>query len=194
MSVKLRRSFVALFVLASALTAISGFEVATTSGSAFAYNLENCTWALTTVKVFNNGPNQASYFQTGEQHWNNQPDSLFYYIVPTLSAADLETADFNFGNTGYDGLTTYTCLAGHFVTANVRAELNTYYTIYGGYSANEIVSVATHELGHAGGLAHNNPPLCNGTPLMYYSTARYVTCGIYTPQQDDINGMIAMYG
>ncbi|MCL6561990.1 MAG: matrixin family metalloprotease [Firmicutes bacterium] len=66
-------------------------------------------------------------------------------------------------------------------------DLNTYYTA--GYSTTHVEAISGHELGHALGLAHN--PTC---PVLMNPDDAYTTCDIYTPQQDDINGVNAIYG
>ncbi len=71
--------------------------------------------------------------------------------------------------------------------------LNTHYT--SGYSAVERESVSGHELGHGLGLAHvDDDPDCTVPAIMYPSTGvRFSDCNIYVPQQDDIDGVAALY-
>ncbi|WP_172200960.1 M57 family metalloprotease [Saccharibacillus qingshengii] len=67
--------------------------------------------------------------------------------------------------------------------------LNTYHTSK--YTAAKTESVATHELGHILGLADLSSgyaSLMNG-----YTSARYDTFGIYTPQKDDVDGITFIY-
>ncbi|MCL4545640.1 MAG: M10 family metallopeptidase domain-containing protein [Chloroflexi bacterium] len=51
-----------------------------------------------------------------------------------------------------------------------------------------------HELGHAMGLAHNDSSSSCPVPIMDSNYAVfYEQCGETVPQQDDINGINAMY-
>lgn len=68
------------------------------------------------------------------------------------------------------------------------AFVNRYYT--DDYELNKRRSVMGHELGHMLGLAHETGAvLMNG-----YTSQRYDTYGVYTPQTDDVNGINALYG
>jgi hypothetical protein len=127
-------------------------------------------------------------FKTAGNEWTGTPTKI---ILTPGGGPGIITSNPDDGNTGYDGITYYSCSGGYFQNG-VQSQLNSYYTA--SYSTNERISVTTHEFGHALGLAHNNPSLCNGVPVMYYSTDRYTVCGIYTPQQDDINGINHIYG
>jgi hypothetical protein len=64
--------------------------------------------------------------------------------------------------------------------------INTYYT--DSYSSQKRKGVITHELGHALGLSHENR-LGPGGSVMYDNDGRTV----YSPTQDDINGVNAIY-
>ena len=67
--------------------------------------------------------------------------------------------------------------------------LNAYYT--DGYSASKRKSVSGHELGHVLGLSHM--PWYYSALMNGYTYWRYDVYGVNTPQQDDINGVNAMY-
>lgn len=67
--------------------------------------------------------------------------------------------------------------------------LNYYYTE--GYPTNAVRSVAVHEMGHSVGLGDMGPEeevVMNG-----WTSERYGEYGIYTPQEDDIDGLYDLY-
>ncbi len=70
---------------------------------------------------------------------------------------------------------------------NVSARLNAAYT--SGYSADKREGVAAHEVGHTLGLAHSSTCV-----LMNPTTPDRTNCGVFTPQQDDVDGVQAIYG
>jgi hypothetical protein len=86
----------------------------------------------------------------------------------------------------WDGITYYGYRGSTMTWAS--SYLNMYYT--DGYGTNKRRSVSGHELGHALGLGE----MTVGAELMNrYTSSRYDYYGVYTPQQDDINGINAMY-
>jgi hypothetical protein len=58
------------------------------------------------------------------------------------------------------------------------------------YSAHSLQALALHEFGHALGLDHTEPPACPGKAMCGGANAMLFT----EPQQDDIFGVIALYG
>ena len=62
-------------------------------------------------------------------------------------------------------------------------ETNTYY-----YTYSQRVCVAAHELGHALGLGHYS-----GEYLMEPADSTRFNYGIYSPQADDVNGVLDLY-
>ncbi|MEM1581350.1 MAG: matrixin family metalloprotease [Candidatus Bathyarchaeia archaeon] len=70
----------------------------------------------------------------------------------------------------------------------VEIYLNNYFTQ--NYPYNAIRSVIAHEFGHSLGLTDVSAPvLMNG-----YTSVRYFTYGIFTPTQDEVNGINYLYG
>jgi predicted Zn-dependent protease len=124
----------------------------------------------------------------GLDAWNaaNNAD-IFYEQVSKNPATNISLYEDDCSTCGWDGLTQYnTDIGGDYFTW-AESFLNTYYTA--GYVAGEAQGVATHELGHAAGLAH-----ATGCVIMVATTAqRWSECDISTPQADDQNGINALY-
>lgn len=153
-----------------------------------AYNLEGCKYKTMPVAYGNSGSGDYySAFNAAANSWTNTPTNVWLQLGGANSTLQLFTE--NDGNTGHDGWSTYDCVGGYMLDG--RAASNTNYT--NGYNFWGKQQVMAHEVGHLLGLAHNNPALCS-VPIMYYSSARYFTCGFILPQQDDINGVKSLYG
>ena len=120
----------------------------------------------------------------GRSNWINSKAQIYIYHGGTGNTMTL--TDTNDSTIGWDGYTSMSVSGGYFVSGT--AYLN-YYFIQN-YSWGQVDGVATHELGHVIGLAHNSSGCVIMTP---YTSYRWGTCGISTPQTDDVNGINSLY-
>jgi hypothetical protein len=143
----------------------------------------------------------ASAYTLEGPRWTNQPHSgccanfVVHVLVqnspanvvmrPTSTAEAMNAEDYYNSNTSEDGYTQYSYTGGSFTTAD--SNLNDYYVLH--YSAGEAQSVGVHELGHAMGLGH--APGC--VIMNAYTSTRWGSCHIDTPQSDDTNGINSLY-
>ncbi|MBE0481461.1 MAG: hypothetical protein IBX68_10845 [Dehalococcoidia bacterium] len=122
------------------------------------------------------------------QDWNGTPTPVNYQW--TWGGSQVRLGKAIQPNAGWDGLSTI-----HFegdTIVRVTCAYNWSYTRF--YTPNKIRSVTGHELGHSLGLGEMG---LGSYALMNQFTSgpgsRYDGYGIYTPRQDDINGVNAMY-
>ena len=166
----------------SAVIAAGGLGFAIVAASANAYTKENCYWPRVERgqsipwTSYATGPDQSATF-AAKDAWNNTPTK----VLISGSGTYIQIHNGNYGNTGWYGQTYFTCSSGVF-----QAPVDSYINDYYGTSGNHLQAVVGHEFGHALGLGHSSD--CNA--LMY--TYPY-TCGVYTPQTDDVNGLNAVY-
>jgi hypothetical protein len=163
------------------------------------YNLENCMWkppATNTGVTYGTEAPYNTNAQTATANWNTLlSNNAVSFGFATKSNGPIYEHATNFGNTGYDGITNYSCSGGDF-TKPVNVYINTYYAST--YSTGEQVDVLAHEFGHSLGLGHNwyyDGTDCIGVTLMYPSTdKRWGTCSLQSPTSEDISGAAHIYG
>lgn len=125
----------------------------------------------------------AGYF-SGFLMWNNSFNSGVNVNVTSVSSSRWTADDLYNPNVSWDGLTT-TSPNGQYFNA-VSMHLNYYWTST--YTQTVINALAAHEIGHGLGLAD-----IGACVLMEPQTPLRNWCGVYSPQQDDKNGVNAQY-
>jgi hypothetical protein len=159
-----------------------------------AFSLEGCQWSsVSPVHYYNRS--SGTYHTVNDQaanNWTATPTAV--WLAPSGSGSPITLYDSNDGNTGYSGWANYYCYYSLMFRADGHS--NTYLTNQSQYSYGAKVSVMTHEVGHDLGLGHNdNTRVCSQIPVMYSNDSpRWFGCSINTPQKDDINGLLYMYG
>lgn len=162
------------------------------ANTASAYNLEGHKWGGTP----NSGCCANIYYNIGGFHYGlDSPAMTLSLDAWNASAANvvwvgngspnMTVKDVYDSSVAWDGMT-YMQWLSNGTFSYVTSELNGFYTE--GYAGWVIEGVAAHELGHALGLAH-----ASGCVIMVADTSTREACAINKPQQDDINGVNALY-
>ncbi|UKS26611.1 matrixin family metalloprotease [Paenibacillus sp. HWE-109] len=121
------------------------------------------------ITFYNDGsnPTYKDFWFTGATRWTNDPQS-------TITVQTGYRYDFRAGNTEnssatWDGIcyTNYNWLTGNI--SSTRAWVNTYFTTQSRYTIPIISAIATHELGHAVGLGHNDTEASVMLSYTFYS-------------------------
>jgi hypothetical protein len=134
-----------------------------------------------------NGNPYVSSMQAAETSWDNTQTPLSSYTTIYQWQAKVFFLLQYAPDQTWDGIAYLypSTTSNPYTGGNTR--LNTYYIQK--YPAAKVQCVQAHEFGHILGLAHET-----GAVLMNpYSDQRYDTYGIYTPQQDDVDGVNAIY-
>jgi predicted Zn-dependent protease len=167
----------------AAASLIAGSQ-ALSVGHASAYALNGCKFFFANEPYANVANSaHAPAANNAANDWTNLTD-INLSNTGNLNVLVLRTN--NFGNTGYDGITTVPPCSGvnGVWTSVVNVYANTFYTA--GYTYTGKKNVYEHEIGHALGLAHVTA--CN--QIMY--SAAWCN-GIIGPQSDDIAGANFLY-
>lgn len=178
-----RRTFLRYGIVAAVLTMLPLLPT-----GAYAYQLFGGRWSNSDIGNLTYY-NFSGYSEnpTAATSWNNAGTKAKFYTSSPFSAFIFLKKE-NAGNNGVDGQAVLTPSPTANPYTSGETYLNSYYV--DGYSSQKRQSVAAHEQGHLLGLAHES-----GCVLMNEATSsRYDSCGVYTPQQDDINGVNAIYG
>ena len=155
-----------------------------------AYVLNGDHWANpTSISYYNytSGVDSTAY-TNALQAWNNTPTPVLFVKESQIGDEQVSLYHGNYGATGWDGLSQW--IATGSVEYYAWTKINDYYS--NSYPADERQSVVGHELGHVLGLGHQ-PGIDLMNPATCGYESRYCTYLVYTPLQDDINGINAIY-
>lgn len=129
--------------------------------------------------------NTISAWASSISHWNSVQAKVDFDSA--IGDADIFLSSANIDYVDWDGICTRYYSGGYI--DNAIARLNEHYTE--GYTpVNKRRSVSGHELGHSIGLGEGNYP---DSLMEQFTPTRWGTYGIYSPQQDDINGINTLY-
>jgi len=138
------------------------------------------------VKYATSNANYRAAFDSAVSDWNNAQDKIQFSLsslhVSTLSTVGVQNVD----DPSLFGSCTWHWVPGTNTISYFQAVLNTYNSDIVNKTKTRR-STAGHELGHALGLGHVDPPY---NAIMNSSRNRET---LYTPQKDDIDGVKALY-
>jgi hypothetical protein len=136
------------------------------------------------------GDSHYSQWTSSRSSWNSGNTKVDFVLIP-FEEDELVTGETHwYGDTGWDGLCYVWYSNQTLIMSRAEAYLNYYYS--SGYESNKVRSVAAHELGHAVGLddVYNDVEAV----MIYNTYDRYEYYEIYTPVDDDFDGVNWKYG
>lgn len=185
------KKLLATFVLFSMLNIVL---ILLPTQDVLAYNLTGLRWSgqptsgcCATLYTYNDSnmyTSSANAWDSARNAWTNSAANLIYYT--TTSSTTIYLTD-EYSTQTWDALSTWYDDSTHTYYTSARGSINTRKSP--NYSAAQLKAAATHELGHIAALGHyGGCVIMNADPI-----AMYNSCGYNTPQQDDINGINAVY-
>lgn len=169
-----------------AISVAVGIAIASVPTSAQAYTVTGCKWGNTGLRI--DYRDVQGVYRTA---FNNARGDYNTKTNMTTAAVDMSGMSFtayvtNFGNTGYDGISHWSCVLGTTLSADVN--LNSY-SVPTTANANLIKVLWEHELGHGFGLNH----VSSTSHVMFTSARSAFNAGITTLTADEISGINYLY-
>ncbi|MFD2332568.1 hypothetical protein ACFSR7_25195 [Cohnella sp. GCM10020058] len=184
----LLKSFIVLTVISS----IAG-TAATAATPTKGYKISN---GMTTF--YNDGTNTfySDIWTNAASLWNG----THYVSVTTGTTDNYRTGNLSNNAVDWDGVTDTTWNSATTLVISQKSWVNTFYTSLARYTTDMVKGIATHEMGHAIGLEHNNNT--SEPSVMYRATFNYnAATDVYTPTRPytwptnaDKEGLNTKYG
>jgi hypothetical protein len=161
--------------------------------TADAYALSGCKWpggSAASVYWTYDSSVIGNYYDAALQSTGAWTTYTTIYMI-LRSSPYITVRALNYGNTNFVGIYYNQCdpVSGNF-GLYATSDWNTYWT--GGWGIAELKNTMVHELGHNIALAHFGSMPCP-VPIMYNGHDSWTLCVENVPQQDDINGVNAVY-
>ncbi|TES83910.1 MAG: matrixin family metalloprotease [Hadesarchaea archaeon] len=159
----------------------------------FAYHLLGGRWPDQKVSylknyVYSPSPVEAEYIYA-MQSWNDASTPAYFVRVMYWQGLYVNSVAVYEPEVAWLGMTSIVPSPYEYPYEYADVKLNLYYV--SDFSSEKTQALAAHEYGHVLGLAHE---LSSPRVLMYpYLNVFYGIYGVYTPQQDDINGVNDLY-
>lgn len=158
------------------------------SVTASAYVLWGYKWNTSNINYHFDNFNSSRFqmfISTGASQWNSTNATYSKSSTANILAAEVDRPDVT-----WDGLCSAYMSGNYFTSMSIflnKAKTNTW------NSDGALQSVATHEFGHGLGLFENGTTKTIMNAYTWGTNSRYGGYGLTTPQQDDINGVNAIY-